>query len=404
MAKSWGAISWLVGGALLCGCGGGPAPAGSAVRDSAGLRIVESVTPTWPAGRGWRVEPQALLDIGLAGGAPEYELYRVGDALILGDGGVLIANGGSSQLRSYDGGGRHLRNLGRRGEGPGEFAEFSGMRFCAFDGDSLIVDDGGNDRQQIWAGDVFVRGFRLAVPQHGGRAFHAGCFGDGTLLTISALGGGALSGEPGTVIRTTWAAHRHAADGTLLAEIERYPDRPRFVNQVGETVHYPFVPLHAAPVLAAASGHAWFGDGGSPELRRVTADGRPDAIVRWHPAQRIRTRDVWARYQSAALETMPPQTQLRYRRLFEQNLPLPDFVPVYQSLIISSEGELWVERFRLPWEEDPVWEIFDADGVWLGAVDTPRGLRVLRVERDRLVGRHTDELGVERVRVHALTR
>jgi hypothetical protein len=48
--------------------------------------------------------------------------------------------------------------------------------------------------------------------------------------------------------------------------------------------------------------------------------------------------------------------------------------------------------------------VFDSAGVWLGSVTMPAGLVVLSIGRDHVVGRRTDDLGVETVAVHTLER
>ncbi|MFW6078460.1 MAG: hypothetical protein ACODAE_02490, partial [Gemmatimonadota bacterium] len=68
------------------------------------------------------------------------------------------------------------------------------------------------------------------------------------------------------------------------------------------------------------------------------------------------------------------------------------------------EGNLWV---RAPDDSDratAAWDVFDADGRWLGAVDIPSGLDVHEIGADYLIGTTTDELDVQRVVVHELTR
>jgi hypothetical protein len=50
-----------------------PMAAQSAMKDSAGVRIVENARPVWPAGRGWALSLQPTIDIG-SGEDSLYEL------------------------------------------------------------------------------------------------------------------------------------------------------------------------------------------------------------------------------------------------------------------------------------------------------------------------------------------
>lgn len=55
------------------------------------------------------------------GGAP-YLLSGVSDATVQSDGGIVILDCLSAELRYFDSSGRFLRAIGGRGEGPGEFS------------------------------------------------------------------------------------------------------------------------------------------------------------------------------------------------------------------------------------------------------------------------------------------
>jgi hypothetical protein len=71
------------------------------------------------AQQAWRVTEHPVLRIGVMEGDPNYQLNHITGALRLSDGRIVIAN--DYQLRFYDANGRHLRTVGGRGDGPGEF-------------------------------------------------------------------------------------------------------------------------------------------------------------------------------------------------------------------------------------------------------------------------------------------
>ena len=52
----------------------------------------------------------------------------------------------------------------------------------------------------------------------------------------------------------------------------------------------------------------------------------------------------------------------------------------------------------------PLWTLFDPEGRALGFIETPGGLTILEIGGDYLLGRATDEMGVESVQVWALER
>jgi hypothetical protein len=48
--------------------------------------------------------------------------------------------------------------------------------------------------------------------------------------------------------------------------------------------------------------------------------------------------------------------------------------------------------------------VFDPDGRWLGGVETPVAYRIYQIGADFLLGRHRDDLGVERIRLYELIK
>ena len=82
----------------------------------------------------------------------------------------------------------------------------------------------------------------------------------------------------------------------------------------------------------------------------------------------------------------------------------PETLPAYSTIIFDALGNLWVERFRGRGEEENRWDVFNAEGHLLGAVDLPVGLLVDQIGEDFVLGRWMDELDVQHVRLYGLTR
>jgi hypothetical protein len=83
--------------------------------------LVESAAPRWSASEGWRVEQEPAVIIGNDVGPEPYLLYGVETALLLPGGGVMVVSWGTHDLRYFSADGEHLRTVGGRGQGPGEF-------------------------------------------------------------------------------------------------------------------------------------------------------------------------------------------------------------------------------------------------------------------------------------------
>lgn len=114
----------LLGASSLAGCAGdeegNPAPGGE-----------EPLV--------WQLSGDPVLEIGVVEGEEPYQLHRVGGAVRLSDGRIVVANAGSRELRVFGGGGDFLGSMGGDGEGPGEFRAPSRVRKLS--GDTIMVWD-----------------------------------------------------------------------------------------------------------------------------------------------------------------------------------------------------------------------------------------------------------------------
>jgi hypothetical protein len=386
-------------------CGGEPGPADTrTVQDSAGVRVVENLQPAWGPGEAWQVADEPILEIGVEDGEEPYELYRVLDALRLQDGRIVISNAGTGELRFFDHEGTHLWNAGRHGQGPGEFGEFSSMRVWAGPRRTLVATDNGNGRVNTFSSNgEFLSSARIEPVPGGIPPNILGGFGDGTWLAVR--GAGALTGAPGAIIRGSRQYFRYNSNGQPAESLTEIQAPPRYVHNYGDVTHYPFIPLTARPSVAAGRLWLFTGDGQTPQIERRRLDGTLNSFIRWPDSDRRRTAEVYDRYREESLDDAQDQVQRRlYAHYYELDLPIPEYLPAYQGLLVDDEGYLWVEGYRLPWENRPHWKVFDPDGRWLGTVETPVGLRPYQIGRDFLLGRHRDHLGVERIRVYVLEK
>jgi hypothetical protein len=385
--------------ALLVGCEGGN-DAGSQASPSL---VVESPTPSGATAK-WEIENEPRFEVGKLEGSQDQILYRVYSAAYLPDGGVLISNSGSQQLRIYDSKGILLRSLGRTGSGPGEFGDWSVMRILSLSEDSMVVSDEANGRVNVFALDgSSTRSFSPASVPGSGRTRMRGRFDDGTWLSVMPTGGGFA--PPGDIIETEWSLYRHSENASSMDEIVTLNGRRRISISMGDgVVTSPFVPLGAAALYRTDGSSLVTNSSGNPELRRYSADDSLEAIYRWSP-HRTRIEDIWPEFSEDYLEGVSEDSRPAYRRLLESDdLPLDEFVPAMEDIVIDSQGLIWVAHFRLPWRPDRVWDVLSPDGEWLGPMTTPEGMKVLEIGDDYILGVHADQLGTERVRVFTLHR
>ena len=98
---------------------GGEVPATDNVLDSAGITIVHNHVPQWSEGEAWSVSAEPRVSIGVLDGPAEYQLFDVVAAARQSDGDLVLVDGGTREVRLYDGDGVFLTKLGGRGSGPG---------------------------------------------------------------------------------------------------------------------------------------------------------------------------------------------------------------------------------------------------------------------------------------------
>ena len=92
-----------------------------------------------------------------------------------------------------------------------------------------------------------------------------------------------------------------------------------------------------------------------------------------------------------------------------------DFQPAHHGIVVDSEGHLWVRRpvpgrlavslgsFQAR-DEPASWDVFEPEGVWVGTVQTPAGLRIFEIGKGYLLGLRLDALDVEHVQLYGLHR
>ena len=122
----------------------------SQARDSAGVTVVENARPVPGSRLGWRIGETPAVSIGTEEGDPGEMLFDVRDATRLGDGRIVVANAGTSELRVFSADGEHLAIWGRVGEGPGEFSAYTPETVSRWPGDSVAADNMFQRRLEIF--------------------------------------------------------------------------------------------------------------------------------------------------------------------------------------------------------------------------------------------------------------
>lgn len=344
-----------------------------------------------------RINPDPVLQLGGANADPDEAFTEVAGAMATAAGGVLVVDRITADLRIFDATGSLVARAGRRGEGPGEFQQPTLLN--AAPGDSVVVYDGMLRRMTIVAQDG--SGFRSVSAQAAGpgRALaaldaHVLMMTPGGLPPRGAEGPVSLPmvvrhvdlDQPGA--GTTIATHTHVQVAVSLGPLPTFVDAPFAV--------YPSV------AASPAGFHVLEVD--DPTIREYSWDGALRRTLRiLDPAVPLSRQDFDEAIDRIVDQLLEGRDLPRdaVRAAFA-SLDRPATLPPFRCLLVDDLGWLWAEVHAMETDGPSTWIAIDSDGRAQGSVVMPEGLAVTHIGADRIVGVHTDALGVPHVRVHRI--
>lgn len=369
------------------------------VRDSAGIRITTAEAPAATAPVEIRTTPRLV--IGGADDGPGF-LWEVAGALLEENARIFVALAGDGQVRVYNEAGRQVAMYGRRGGGPDEFAEYSGLRMYRLGDSEIAVEDRFNRRMHVLddAGK-HIRDLEIKpLPGLNGAAVR-GRFADGHWLAVAPLS--SARAQAGQEAKYKLSYQRVAADWSEAMELVRLESQPRIGVEVDGLARGFPVPFTVDDIAIPAGSDLLIVRGGEPEIMRMGGDGRVRSIHRWQPERRS-VRRVWERYRREELDRAEPDRRAILNRFLNSRLPLPSDLPHIARIHVDPSGMIWAERFRLAWETAPVFDILTPDGAWLTTIELPAGREVLDVGTDYVLVLNRNELDVESIELYDLLR
>lgn len=383
----------------LAACGGDSAQAGPAVRDSAGIQVVQNGAPAWKRGQGWRIDPAPLARVGAAEGDPNAQFTWISDALRLSDGTLWVADGMTSELRAFHGDGRYLRTVGRKGGGPGEFAGLAALFLLP--GDTVAAHDYQSARVTFFAPNgTAARSITLGPVEGRLPPRPLGVFADRGLAVAPMFNPNFVpSPKPS---RDSVALARYSAAGAQAAVVRRIAGEETITVAGSGFAMRPAIPFGGNTFVAVAGTRLLVADNARYELAEHGADGRLVRIIRRDtPADPVTDAD-----RAAWLANQRASSGGRFREQQEkmlEKMPFPEQKAWFSDLLLDPAGNAWVERVVAPGTETP-WDVFDPAGRFLGTVQVPAGMRLTQVGADFVVGVARDEMEVPQVRVHRIVK
>lgn len=409
--------------ALLAGCGDGAGSgAGSEWVAETEVRGDTTVVRT-VAGSVWGdtmvLVPELAIGLADAGGDADLPFLFGGPRGMVLDaaGRIHVLDQQAREVRSFDSEGRHLRTFGRQGQGPGEFSSPDGIRI-------LPILPGGE------GGDFVIRdqqGARFSV-------FSA----EGEFVSSWPLASGFMTSTPFQVVEGVRVSNPSLRDaGRPIAEWEhvrvRYapgdPSQPDTLTLPAATSTPPQIRVESEGSSATYL---------VPFSPRLVWAELPDGSLAWGTSDRYsivvdRGDGQFLRIERETdrLPVDPDQAAAERARLTAAarnmdptwrwpSVDIPTVHPWFSTLLPGEDGTLWVFRPTPAVEEEnpghtpenpmsnatrwvqpePVADVFDADGRYLGPVRLPRGFASSRgpwLTTDAVVSVATHEMGHEQV-------
>lgn len=382
----------------------------SSVRDSAGIRIVESALPEWTAESAWRLADTPILDMGRLDGPEETQFFGVSAGTRMADGSLVLGSGGSHDLRRFTAEGEHVWTTGREGDGPGEFTGLALV--AAGPGDTLLTYDWRQGRFSRFAPDgTFVDSRPLEGPGESGFAFVESLLPDGgAVFSWREFGRDGGPPQEGEVSRDTLSVRVIEPSGGPARELGRFPGDETVVLQSGPTEGGGFrisigsSPFGRSTVLSAGASGVWVGDTDRFELFRYGPTGQLQDIVRRAFDPVVVDDALIDRAIDEELLDAADDNERRMTRRRWESVPVPATLPAYEAILVDRPGNVWVQQFEIPGASERTWSVFTPDGVWLGDTAFPDRFRPFEIGTDYVLGRFGDELDVEHIQLWELVK
>ena len=407
---------------LLVGCAKGEGGGASrpAVRDSAGVAIVENRAPAWKTGEGFTVGTTPSLDAG-GGDNPDASLALPGAAIRLADGGIAVLDAGTSKIKRYGKDGAFAGDLGRQGSGPGEFQ--APIWISRWPGDSFAVYDILGRRFQVFGPDgKYARAETASYSIGPGQPLPPqpqGVFSDGTILARQAIKPefpfdgpeGSIRQDSARIIRLTLAGQERDTFAIV-------PSGQATGVRLSFGPQSMMVPINVllSPQLTVAvhNDTTWVGTGQRWELAGYASDGRLIRLIRLdRPLQDVTAalRDSAREAAAGALSAfrgMPPGMDSVLIKAI-QGGPVPEKLPAHGRVMVDDSGWIWVEERPTVISGGPsagggTWLVFSPEGAYQGDVKMPESFAPLQIGTDWVLGFWEDEDEVRHVRVHPIER
>jgi hypothetical protein len=329
-----------------------------------GLRTVHN--PDFP--RDGKSTPSLFeeLAIGETEGAEEYLFNRPQWIRVDGAGRIYVMDWGDVCIKVFEPDGRHLRTVGSKGQGPGEF-DIPAWFDLAPDG-RIVIMDGRNHRVTVWDGEGrHVGDFRVG-------GFHSGmaCDPSGRVYFQNQTAGKQMEtlSESYQAVPYTTTVWRSDLEGRTREKIGDFEGEVRGMRRTGE-----------AGMISV----------GSPYTNLWTVDRSGRFVVGYNARYDFTVYGPDLRPEFRFLRDYVPFKSPSYRGEAWQN----EFHPAVERFFIltDEEGSFWLERAIPPTLKEPeepggemewisppdhIYDVFDKEGIYTRELTFPFRISAIR--------------------------
>lgn len=324
------------------------------------------------------------LRIGTIDGPGTHTFGQIQDLSVAPDGSIFVADLHPQSVRQYDPAGRFVRQIGREGEGPGEYRSLLGIEVLS--GGNLAVWDLGNRRISIYDGEGdFLRGIPVYEGVFANEAF--GVDPEGRFYVKIHTEAPTLLSN-GRFGDFNFGYLRVSASGTIVDTLRLPPENPTGAFQLlaASGALRPF-PVQEVYALGRRGGLVT----GMNDSYSFTIQGEAGAVVVENESYRPVSVAGNERREWEAL-----------REYFERetggSFPVtPRIKPAFRDLWVDADGRVWVRRYveavkrdlpsgqrtrsgrlrpNITWREPQVFDVYSSDGHNVGCVELPRSARL----------------------------
>lgn len=374
-------------GAVLAACAA-DAPRRVTVErtDSAGIAIITNRGADFLLD--WTFTP--TLTLGGEDEGPE-SFFNIGPTAVAADtrGNLYIMDRGNHRVVIFDDAGNHLRTLGRKGGGPGEFQMWPQGIAIASNGTINVYDVGKQGLVRFAPDGTPLQTRRI----EGGFLNRYALLRDGIAIHVDAFNNDAAFDRIQTIT--------DAGDTTTVLSIPSAPLKP---VDFGCVKISGMAPLFAPSLQWDAIDNHILATSGAEYVLDLYEGPRHAASIRRDLPPRPATRELALRqvddfkvFIEGSGECKVPAARV----VDEQGIA--EFLPAIGRIRVAPNGTIWVQRYAVRGEAAPT-DILSPDGEYLGTLPEGTPFPAAFLHRDRIAAIEKDELDLQRVVVYQINR